>query len=317
MVKREQNLHRYLLGEMSDAERAELEREYFEDAMLFEQLVQAENELVDAYARGQLPPETRGRFERHYLNHPARRERAEFAGALDAALARLDAPPAAAPAPAEPLWRRLLASVSAPKLAWAFSASLLLVGVAAAWLFIGTGRQPRELATAEVERITKEQGGEETRRQAHEGAQGDVEPTRGHDAPPAEQKKVQTSPTPVVKPAPVVATLLLTAGGVRGAEADPPEVLRLTARTEEVRLRLNLGEAEYRSYSGVLRRAGGGEVFSWQSVTPRAAKARQTVALVIPARRLTAGDYVLTLRGARQTGEVEDVSVSLFSVERR
>lgn len=316
MANREQKLGHYLLGEMSDAERAELEREYFEDPLLFEQLVQAENELVDAYARGQLPPETRGRFERHYLTHPARRERAEFAVALGAALARRDASPDAPPARAEPLWRRLLAPAGGPKLVWAFSASLLLVAASAAWLFIGTGRQPDELARGGGERITQERGREETRRQAHEGAKGAAEPSRGPDASPAEQNKIQTSPTPAVKPAPVVATLLLTVAGTRGAEADPPEVLRLTARTEEVRLRLNLGDADYRGYSGVLRRAGGDEVFSWRRVTPRAAKAGQTISLVIPARRLTKGDYVLTLKGARQTGEAEDVSVSRFSVER-
>jgi hypothetical protein len=37
----------------------------------------------------------------------------------------------------------------------------------------------------------------------------------------------------------------------------------------------------------------------------------------MPARSLTEGDYVLTLKGARDAGEAEDVSVSFFSVERR
>jgi hypothetical protein len=109
----------------------------------------------------------------------------------------------------------------------------------------------------------------------------------------------------------------MTVGGTRSAEAGPPATLRLTARTERVSLRLNLSEADYRSYSGVLRRAGGGEVFSWRRVTARAAKSGKTISFLMPARSLTEGDYVLTLKGTRDTGEAEDVSVSLFSVERR
>jgi hypothetical protein len=113
-----------------------------------------------------------------------------------------------------------------------------------------------------------------------------------------------------------VATLVLTAGATRGAESGPPATLHLTARTEQVSLRLNLSEADYRSYGAVLRRAGGGEVFSWRRVAARAAKSGKTITLAVPAKRLTEGDYILTLRGMLDAGEAEDVSVSLFRVER-
>ncbi|HEV2861122.1 MAG TPA: hypothetical protein VGX48_08960 [Pyrinomonadaceae bacterium] len=312
MNNREQNLGRYLLGEMSDAERSELERAYFEDPRLFEQLVQAENELVDAYARELLPPERCERFERHYLTHPARRERARFARSLAAALESRGVPPAAAPARAEPFWRRLLGSLSRPKLAWAFSASLLLVCAVAVWFYTGAERRPREPAGAE--RATREPDGGESRRPVNDSG---IETAREPEAVSAEKKKARPSPTPGAKAAPVVATLVLTAGGTRSAEAAPPAVLPLAASTEKVSLRLNLREADYRSYSAVLRRAGGGEVFSWRRVTPKAAKSGATITFAMPARRLTEGDYVLTLKGTGDAGEVEDVSVSLFSVERK
>jgi len=318
MTNREPSLRSYLLGDMPDAEREALEREYFADPLLFEQLVEAENELVDAYARGLLRPETRSLFERHYLAHPSRRGRAGFAGALGTALAGREARPGAAAVRNEPSWRRLLAGFRGPKLAWALSVFLLLVGAAAAWLYTGRGElSPRELAEAGVERATPEETVRESQRQAGDSGQGPGGPASEPDATPAGRKAVQPSPTPVSKAAPVVATLLLTAGGTRGAESGPPATLLLTARTEQVSLRLNLSETDYRSYGGVLRRAGGGEVFSWRRVTARAAKSGGSVSLVIPARRLTEGDYILTLRGTRDTGEAEDVSVSLFRVERR
>jgi hypothetical protein len=317
MAKREQTLRSYLLGDLNDGEREALEREYFADPRLFEELVEAENELVDAYARGLLRPETRARFERHYLTHPALRERAQFARALAATLGGHVARPDAPHAGAEPWWRRIPAALSGPKLLWALPASLLLMVAAAAWLYVQSGRQPRELAGAGVERATPEKGGVGSRQQGANEGRGVLVPTPEHDATPAGPKTAQPSPTPAARTPPVVATLVMTAGGTRSTEAGPPTTLRLTARTEQVSLRLNLSEADYRSYSGVLRRAGGGEVFSWRRVTARPAKSGKTVSFQLPARSLAEGDYVLTLKGTRDTGEAEDVSVSLFSVERR
>lgn len=45
---------RYLLGELGERERAEIERAYFEDAERFQELEAAEAELIDAYVRGEL-----------------------------------------------------------------------------------------------------------------------------------------------------------------------------------------------------------------------------------------------------------------------
>ncbi|HEX8351739.1 MAG TPA: hypothetical protein VF611_02360 [Pyrinomonadaceae bacterium] len=111
MSKEERNIRRYLLGEMSEAERAALEQEYFVDRQLFDRVMRVENELVDGYARGLLPPPTREQFIRHYLAHPRRRERAEFAEALAARLAAAGEVAAASPSHSESWFGRLTASV--------------------------------------------------------------------------------------------------------------------------------------------------------------------------------------------------------------
>jgi len=59
MDELEQNTRRYLLGELSEEEQAALERSYFTDSNVFNQVLQVESELVDAYARGQLSTEMR------------------------------------------------------------------------------------------------------------------------------------------------------------------------------------------------------------------------------------------------------------------
>src|SRR5947207_2409634 len=75
-------LVRYLLGEASPEERSHLEARYVTNAELFEELVAAENDLIDAYAGGHLSDSDRRRLEEYFLVTPERRQRVEFAKAL-------------------------------------------------------------------------------------------------------------------------------------------------------------------------------------------------------------------------------------------
>jgi anti-sigma factor RsiW len=75
-------IKRYLLGELSAAERTALEDEYFLDRAKYDQLRQAEDDLIDSYARGMLAPADRGRFEQVYLANPQRRRHVNFSRAF-------------------------------------------------------------------------------------------------------------------------------------------------------------------------------------------------------------------------------------------
>lgn len=313
-----QTIQRYLLGELPESERVALEQAYFNDPRLFDHLVQTENELVDKYARGQLPPATRARFEEYYLGHTNRRERAKFAEALAAKLWPTDEVAAAAPAAAEPWWGRLLLSMRSPKLAWGFSlAVILLMAAVGVWSLIETRRLRQELATTEAERATQEQRERELQQQVTdervrtEKLSEELERLRGR-----EQITVP-SPTLPTKAAPTLASLVLTVGGIRSADSAPPAVLIIPAEAQRVLLQLNLRESNYSNYRAALNSASGAQVFAWSRLTPRTTKSGQTLALDMPARRLSTGDYILTLRGVSKTGELEDVSKSLFRVERK
>jgi len=312
MSNEEQIMQRYLLGEMTEAERAALEQKYFNNPQMFDRVVQVENELVDMYARGLLPPLTRERFERHYLAHPKRRERAQFAGALAAKLEQRDEVVAALPPHAESLWGRLLSSMRVPKLAWAFSAALLLVAAGTAWFFLETMRPQQELAKTETERATQESRERESPQQVADERQPSERPPDERERTRTGQQNVTPSPTPRAKAAPAFASLTLTVGGTRSTDPAPPTVLVIPARTEQVRLRLNLREHDYMSYRAALQAAGGEEIYAWGRL-----KSGASLTLIIPARRFVNGDYILTLRGVSESGEVEDVSKSLFRVERK
>lgn len=106
-------LSRYLLHDVSEKEREEIERRYFRDPEALALLDAVEGDLIDAYVRRELTRAQRARFEKYFLCTRARRERLRMAEALQRHL---------------PPQRRL-------SRAWiAIAASLLIVALGA-WLW--------------------------------------------------------------------------------------------------------------------------------------------------------------------------------------
>jgi hypothetical protein len=78
----EADLRRYLLGQMSEAEEARVERAYLGSDDALEALRAREDELIEEYLAGVLEPAERERFERLFLASPQRLERLVFLRAL-------------------------------------------------------------------------------------------------------------------------------------------------------------------------------------------------------------------------------------------
>jgi hypothetical protein len=99
----DQQFERYLLGMLSDDEAERLDELSIADDEAAWRLSAVENDLVDAYVRGELHGETLQRFDAYYLASPRRRAKVMFARTLllgdpstSAAAATVAAPAAAA-----------------------------------------------------------------------------------------------------------------------------------------------------------------------------------------------------------------------------
>lgn len=77
---------RYLLDLSSPAERERIESEYFEDDDAYQEMLITQNDLIDAYVRGELTSEERRRFEKSFMSSSRGRGRVQFAHAFAAAL---------------------------------------------------------------------------------------------------------------------------------------------------------------------------------------------------------------------------------------
>jgi hypothetical protein len=266
MTASNRSMTRYLLGTLSEDERAALERRYFEDPRLFEELVRVEAALVDDYVAGRLADPERQRFETFYLAHPQRRERAAFAAALASRLDRTDASAARGGVESRPSWLAPLDALRRPRAAAAIALAALLVVSGLVWYAAGSRRPDRREATA-----------------------GSV--------PPA-----------------AVTLALLVDPDVRGHEAGPPATLIIPPGTEEVRLELNLRERDSSAYRIEIRPVGGGTLLQTEALAASSSPG-PAFTLRLPAGRLPAGDYLLTLQGGTGDGGFEDLSRTLFRIE--
>src|SRR5437763_5449227 len=75
-------LVRYLLHDLSAPERLELESYLFENDDFAEEIIAAEDELIDSYVAGQLSDRQKESFEKHFLQSEERRKKVVFAQGL-------------------------------------------------------------------------------------------------------------------------------------------------------------------------------------------------------------------------------------------
>lgn len=157
------DLRRYLLGDLPEAARDDLEARLLADENAFQATLAAEDDLVDDYARGALPDAERRAFEEHLLPRPGMARRLAFARSLATVTAEARAAQPARPDPAaagrvtpspwsERLSRWLGGLVPAPALQLAGAAAVLLLAVTAGWLAVQNAQLDRRVAQLEADR---------------------------------------------------------------------------------------------------------------------------------------------------------------------
>jgi hypothetical protein len=256
-------IERYLLGELSPDEQAELETRYFGDPELLDRIEAAEDELIDDYVREELVPARRLRFESHFLNEK-RLERVRMAEALHmecGGSTPLYAPKAAAS-------RRT--PYVLPAAAALFGAALLAI----VWLFVHNRGLEQRIATLQAERDAAR-----------------VEIAR-RTAPP--QTTTTTPEPPRQPPAPlaVVASIVLSPGLTR--DGGDVAIITVEPETRMVRIELRL-ETSAKRYDATLQRAGEPPLWTGSGLVAQTIDGERRLVLYFPREQFTAGDYLLTL----------------------
>jgi hypothetical protein len=298
-------IRRYLLGDLPQEERTQLENRYLTDANLFEEVLASENDLIDSYARGELTEADRHKFDAEYLKSTQWRERVEFARALSHV--SMSAKQAVATNEISS-WKKVWAAFSVQQRMpqWALAAAAIVVVAGGSWLMVQNQRFRIDLKQA-LAGQAELRGGQETLRQHIKKIEGNLKDQTRQDQQGTEVTKLET---------PAEIMLSLTPGMARGI-GESQNTLILPPTAARVRLQLMMDRDDYASYLAVLRTAEGREVNRQWLKSQRVGNQRAVVA-VLSSDRLRPGDHVLTLLGSNGTpGAEEEAEAYSFRVVRK
>lgn len=147
--KNPEEMKRFLFHELSDAERESLEERFFTDENFFYDLMELENSLVDAYARGELAGDDLKRFEASLEKSPERHEKIANAIALISLVKeekQTAQNPVAITETQPTFWEKIASFFTLSAMQYASAALVMLLAVAAGFLLYERFQLREELA---------------------------------------------------------------------------------------------------------------------------------------------------------------------------
>ena len=314
---------RYLLGLLSPEEGARFEQRYFADDSLFEEMETVEDQLIDAYVRGELNTSDRKQFESALMNSNRLAERVRFGHVLTKRLSVKDVPqPVPAPRPAR--WREFFAPffTDPRRLATATMVLLVLVGagvITSAWL-----RSREELRRLNAERAQLEQTqrtlSEKVRQLEADASRlnSEVQTANGErDRVNQELAKTEEELANVRRqsgtlPA-IPATLFPGPSRSTGGEPD----LTIPRKPSIVRLNLVLDNDQYPRYSVSVESPDRRVVYAPKNLSAKGPPSQRSIALQLPSSKLTASEYAVTVSGLTPSGTYVPVFSYSLRVSKR
>jgi hypothetical protein len=286
---------RYLLGQASAEECAELEDQYLRDDDMFEEIVAAENDLIDAYVRGNLAAAERTRFEVSFLSIPERRERVEFAKSLMRAgsAEKVSAARGGKPGGGWYVWQTLR-----PGPRWAAAIVLLAVAAGLSWMAVANRELRHQLAAARAVQADAQRQAQALRQQIAD----------------MQENRQNTDIADLPEPGSPILSVTLAPDLVRGGGRQQ-STLRPPPGISEVRLLLKQNHDRYSTYAAVLETAEGRQVWSRSSLVARATREGGKVIIVkMQPSALSREDYVLRLFGTQPGAKANEIGTYSFRV---
>jgi len=270
-------LRRYLLGELSEAERESVEERLFANDQYSEHLSLVEDDLIDSYVRRELHGDELAHFESHFLSSPRCLERVSFAQAWLVPKVVTFARP-----PRKSVWSWTLTALP-------MAAALFVVIMGSVFLsFRDRISRQREESAALRRQI------EELRAQA----------TAKNPVAPDVQAFVRALPPQAASP---LSFVLLP--GMRRDASRQEQRLLIPAGRHSVELDLMLtGQKQYPGYRVVIQNPDGAEVWGRSQVAASRDPAGVALKVSVPSMVLKDGDYRVMVSGVGTSGEVEELN---------
>ncbi len=314
----EARLRQYVLGELDDERRVEIEERLIMDPDLFELLGPTEDELVEDYLENVLTPKEKVAFEQHFLMNEDRRWHLGFVRLMKEKVVQRRSDDAVADPVAEgssqlagrsesgdeswaSLARRGLFGGHGQMWAGALAASLVMLLAGSVWFVVRERglsnelgrlqaehqleqRERRDLQTR-LESLSAQAQGLQTELDSERRLRETVKPTSTRALiPEALLPRLQEPPVFVL------ATGLLRSAGSMARVAIP-------VNAPLIRLRLELPGNDHTLYRAVIYDAEAQELWAQSQLTAQAGDGGATVTITVPSTLLPRGDYQLVVSG--------------------
>lgn len=346
-------IHRFLLDEVSEEERSQVEERFLADNDFFEKVLSIEAALLDQYLLGQLTDEQRKRARTLFESSPGQRREVEFVSELIASLRATDsanrrtiattgepeseetlsgvhpkeetisidsevASPARAFPPVPTGWKNSLLPFNAR--CWLVVLTICLVMMSSI-LYLYTKKRSLEaqrIAAEQKSRESREKLLEEARRKAELSKQLESEKEKQRRTEEKVEEKTEekgelTARASTRRPDRLTSILLTPTTFERGGNS---KALSLKATSRQIQFRLALDESQlYKRYSLQITTFDGRRVWSKDAVDASRIKKGQ-LALTLSTALLTDEDYRIELKGLSDNGEPVHVADYIFKVRR-
>lgn len=317
----EQEMIRYLLGELSSEQTDRFEEQYFTDDQTFDRLLLTKADLIDRYLHGQLDEQRTGNFESFFLKSPDHQREVSLVRSLmklGSEAARNEPVPWSEKIEKLfglwPVWARVAAT--------AFAALLILIS---GWLIVANWRMRAELNSLRAEQQTAAKLEQELRQSLAELQSQGSTPTQTPISP--------TFPTPAVSPSPraesllamVIAYIELTPGQSRSAGVLPELIVPVDATSQvhlppaahKIRLKLFLGrDFGYLSYAVALKNASGRTIQTRAGLRATPSSSGDAIVVEFSADKLQPNEYSATLSVIAAKGRKTELADYYFRVVR-
>ena len=304
---------RFLLDELPEDERRQVELRFLSDNEFFEEVLSAEDALVDQYLLGSLDDEKRARARSLLECTREQQLNVEFTRELIALVKGSEISPATAPESVPTLHGPIYAKLmnKAPMANWmrlCFATLLLLL---ISWIIYLHSRERTLEATHKAAELSNKEiaarFSDEVRK--NQTIVKELESER-EQRKRAEEALAQAQPD---QPASIVSVLLMPSSLTRSGDS---KTVRIATKSDRIRLQLSLDDkSSYDEYSVQITTFEGGRI--WGPESRKAHEVKQgKLSLVLPGSIFPYDDYKIELKGRTDNGDFVPLADYTFKVRR-
>lgn len=309
-IPNDPRLLRYLLGSLPAEEAERLDELSVTDDDFAARLNETENDLVDAFARGELSAEAAEQFKQAYLSTPGRWEKVRFAETLFSLQQKsrsASAAPSANAAPAEKLKHRArLPEMPWLFMQWGFAGAALLLLVTSGYLATSNLRLQQRIDRSEQARVSVEQQEQELRHQLETRSPATLAVSGPETTQPSEDSLLSKLKLGKLN---VAAFVLLPS--LR--DSSPPVSVAVSNDTDLVLIKLELEANGFPRYRVAIEEsATRRSLWTSSDLKPFRDGEKHFVSFAFPPNLLKPQNYMVQLKGVLANGAAELVSTYPF-----